>query len=96
MRYTTVKTRPSRGRQAASPVRFVRGTGEAPVLRWKNLVLHPIQRCAPVKSRAKGCEADEHAGLDAAVAHAFVEKDRQRAGGRVAVALDVVRHFLRR
>src|ERR1051325_5644183 len=58
--------------------------------------LRTVQRRSPVQARAEGGEADQHAGLDAAVGETFVEEDRQSAGGRVAVALDVVRHFLGR
>ena len=48
-----------------------------------------------MQSRPKRGEADQHARLDAAVLHTFMKKNRQRAGGRVAVPFDVMRHFFR-
>src|ERR1043165_7809811 len=57
--------------------------------------LRTIQSGSPMQSGAEGGEADEHPGLDAARGELFVEENRQRAGGGVAVPLDVVRHFLR-
>src|SRR5438445_678075 len=56
----------------------------------------PVKRRAPMQSTPQCREAHQHSRLDAPIGDALVIEDRQRSRGGVAIALDVVRHFLRR
>src|SRR5436305_405425 len=58
--------------------------------------LCPVECRAPVKARPERSEADQHAWMDETRHDALVIENRQRAGGRIAVQLDVVGDLLGR